>query len=380
MKTIFTIGLLLFGHIAFSQDSVSTRKEWDCSGYLKDLVWLRFDKDFQTAAATNLIHNRINLKWKPSEKIEGRLEVRNRFYWGDDVRRTPEFKTQLRNANEAFNLSAIWMENKSSILHSNIERLWLEYHNEKWNVRAGRQRINWGIANTWNPLDIFNSYSFLDFDYEERPGSDAVQLQYQSGASSNFELAIAQTHEHRITAIKYATNYKTYDLQAIAGVYQNIFTAGVGWAGSISDIGFKGEAAFYANQKDSASRLAVTIEGDYVFKNGWYLSSSFLYNERGLQGPLVSEANVVFQASPRNLMPAKWNWLIHFSKEYNPRLSGSFDIVYSPLVNMVILFPSMKYNILPNLDMDFFWQSIFASIAHFQAVWHIGFMRMKWSF
>jgi hypothetical protein len=65
------------------------------------------------------------------------------------------------------------------------------------------------------------------------------------------------------------------NLQAIAGVYQNVFTAGVGWAGSISNIGFKGEAAFYADQKDSASRLVAPLEGDYVFKNGWYLSSSF---------------------------------------------------------------------------------------------------------
>lgn len=364
----------------FCQDSVLRKKQWDYSGYVKDLVWLRFDKSFETANATNLVHNRMNVKWNPSQKISGRIEVRNRFYWGDDVKVIPNFKEQLRNQNEAVNLSETWWSNRSAIFHSAVERLWMEYRKSKWNVRAGRQRINWGITNTWNPNDLFNTYNFLDFDYEERPGSDAVKFQYMTGDLSNIELACAKTKKHTITGIKYFTNYKKYDLQVIAGIYQNLFTAGVGWAGSISEVGFKGEAQFYADQKDSSSNFTSTVEADYIFKNGWYLSSAILYNQKGLHGPISEETDVVFEASPRNLMPAKWNLLINSSKEFTPLFNGNINIVYSPQVNMVILFPSFRYNLKPNLDLDFVWQSFFAETKKFQALTHAVFLRLKWSF
>lgn len=364
----------------FCQDSLLKKKRWDYSGYVKDLAWLRFDKSFQNAYATNLVHNRVNIKWNPSQKISGRIEVRNRLYFGDDVRMIPNFKEQLRNQNESTNLSATWWNNHLTILHSNIERLWFEYRKSKWNVRAGRQRINWGITNTWNPNDLFNTYNFLDFDYEERPGSDAVKFQYSIDDLSNIELVYSKTRKHSIAAIKYFTNYKNYDLQAIAGIYQNLFASGIGWAGSISDVGFKGEVQYYADRKDSVSDFISTIEADYIFKSGWYVSFAILFNQNGLHKPLSDEMNIVFEASPRNLMPARWSVLMNSSKEFTPRLNGSMNIVYSPQVNMLILFPSFRYNLKPNLDLDFVWQSFFAERKVFQAFSHTAFVRLKWSF
>lgn len=380
MKKVLIILLVFFQVQAFCQDSVLNKKQLNYSGYVKDLIWFRFDKSFQNVYATNLVHNRMNIKWNPSQKISGRLEIRNRLYWGDEVRIIPDFKEQLNNQNEALNLSARWWSNRSTVLHSNIERLWMEYRQGKWNIRAGRQRINWGVTNTWNPNDIFNAYNFLDFDYEERPGSDAVKTQYLLSDLSNIEFAFSKTDEHSIAAAKYATHYKKYDLQAIAGVYEKLFTAGIGWAGSISDVGFKGEAQFYADQKDSASFITSTLEADYIFKNGWYLSSAILYNQKGLDAPLGEETNIVFKASPRNLMPARWNMILNSAKEFTPRFNGSMNIVYAPQVNLVILFPSLRYNLKPNLDLDFVWQSFFAEMKKFQALSHTGFFRVKWSF
>ena len=362
------------------QDSIIKRKQWDFSGYIKELVWLTIDKSFQNAYVTNLVHNRINLKWNPSQKISGRLELRNRFYWGDDVKMLPNFNEQLRNRNEFIDASTTWWHRSTTISHSNIERLWLEYRSSKWKIRAGRQRINWGISNTWNPNDLFNTFNFLNFDYTEKPGNDAVKFQYSVSELSNIEIASARTSYHSISAIKYFTNYRKYDLQAIAGIYQNTFTAGMGWAGSVSDLGFKGEAQFYTHRKDSVSNVIATTEVDYIFKSGWYLSSAILYNEKGLHAPLGQEMIVVFEVSPRNLMPARWSILLTSSKDFTPRFNGSMDVVYSPRVNMLILFPSLRYNLKPNLDLDFVWQSFFAERKTFQALTHSAFLRLKWSF
>ena len=55
-------------------------------------------------------------------------------------------------------------------------------------LRIGRQRINWGVNLAWNPNDLFNAYSLIDFDYQERPGSDAIRFQYYMGDLSVLNL------------------------------------------------------------------------------------------------------------------------------------------------------------------------------------------------
>lgn len=380
MKCILVIGFVFLPFCLFAQDSAAKKATWSLSGYLKDMAGIRFGKDFSQAAATNLLHNRMNLKWKPAVSWSGRLEVRTRLYWGEDVWGVPDFKQQLRNKNEAVNLSANWFATRSAVLYTNIERLWLEYKKSRWNMRAGRQRINWGMCNTWNPNDLFNTYNFLDFDYEERPGSDAVKGQYQISDRSHVEVAAAVTGHQPIIAAKYLTNYRKFDLQGIIGAYQNSFTAGVGWAGSIGEVGFKGEAQFYANERNPYSNLLLSLEGDYVFKNGWYLSSAFLYNQKGVNSPLNDWTKPVFQVTPRSLMPTKWNLLVNSSKEFTPLFSGSLNVVYAPCVNLLILYPTLRYNLKTAWDLDFVWQSFFAQTTTFEALSHAGYLRLRWSF
>jgi len=114
-------------------------------------------------------------------------------------------------------------------------------------VRVGRQRINWGVNLAWNPNDIFNAYNFIDFDYKERPGTDAVRFQYFGKNMSGFEVAYSPRAEWRqhTAALMYRLNAQGYDIQLIAGQYQTDVTAGIGWAGNLGNSGFKGEAQWF---------------------------------------------------------------------------------------------------------------------------------------
>ena len=373
------IGLICTVSLA-GQDSIAPVKAWTFSGYLKGLEWVRWDPVSHQAYATSLLHNRAVLKWAPGGAWTGRLELRNRLYLGDDVKVIPAFARQLRNESEAVHASVLWARGRSALLHSNLERAWLEYRKTNWQIRAGRQRINWGMTNTWNPNDIFNSYNFLDFDYEERPGSDAIRAQYSVNDLSQAELAAAVTEQGPVLAARYATNYRQYDLQWTAGIYRHSFTAGLGWAGSIRDAGFKGEAQFYADRSEGLSRLLLVMESDYMFQSGWYVSGTVLYNENGLHRPVADWSVPAGQSSVRNLMPARWNFLLGTSKEFTPIFSGSMNLVYAPGMQLLILFPSLHYNLRNNLDLDFIWQSFLARQNRFKAISHTGFLRLKWSF
>ncbi|MDP4261296.1 MAG: hypothetical protein Q8941_02085 [Bacteroidota bacterium] len=386
MKAVYPIGLLLLllhpCHL-IAQDSARKEHPLTLNGYIKNLQTFTFSKDFKDIITGNLLHNRINLKWKPRGAVTAAVELRNRLFWGEELKATPGFKDRLRNENEVLDLSKSWINSKDLLLHTNIERLWIEYRKQKWNVRLGRQRINWGIATIWNPNDMFNTYNFLDFDYEERSGNDALKAQYLLNDFSNLEIAANLSFKKNKTAIaaKYFLNKWGYDMQWLAGAYQGKITTGIGWAGNIGNASFKGEGQLFINGKDSGSSFNGTMESGYVFTNGWYLSEAFLYCSEGLAGTVNDWSKIDFSPSPVKLMPTRWNIVLTGSKELTPLLSVRTSLVYSPGVNLFILLPSFSYSLADNFTADLVWQSFFASLDnHFEAVNHLCFLRIKWNF
>jgi hypothetical protein len=384
MKKLFFILLVLF--IAFNanaQDSTTLPKKLTISGYIKDLQTLTFDKNFKELISGNLIHNRINMKWKPSDKVNAVAEFRNRLFWGEEVKLTPNFASLLKNDNELVNLQTAWIKNKSLVLHTNVERLYVDYKGNDWNVRLGRQRINWGITTTWNPNDIFNTYNFLDFDYEELPGVDGGKMQYIFSNTFNTELAYINTgkKDGSIAALKYSLNKWNYDMQLITGWYNGHPTLGAGWAGYIKDAGFKGEVQYFFGSKDSSDHFNMSFEGDYMFKKGWYVNMGLLFNNHGLYKPVTDWNTINLKLSPENLMPTKWNIIVTTAKEITPLLSANMSMLYAPGTNLLILLPSFQYNMATNLDVNLVWQSFLTQIDNnFEAVNHHCFLRMKWSF
>lgn len=368
---------------AQQSDSSEMKKVWEIRGYLKDMQTLTFNQNFDSLVTGNLIHNRINVRWNPNKKLTGAIELRNRLFWGEEVRLTQNYADNIKDRNQAVDMSITWFETESMLLLTNIDRFWLEYHGNNWDIRLGRQRINWGISTLWNPNDIFNTYNFLDFDYEERPGRDAVKFSYRPSEMSNIELAFAGADQvnKSVAAVKYFTNRWNYDFQFSGGIYHEIFTLGTGWSGSIKDAGFKGEMEFFAPHKDTSAQINLSSEIDYVFKKGWYSNVGFLYNSNGLSDPIDNWGLVSFQLSPQSLMPTKWNSVVTLAKEFTPLLSANLSCIYSPGTNLIILLPSVKYNLAANCDVDLIWQSFFAEQQNeLTGVAHRGFIRIKWSF
>jgi len=384
MKKLLLLCVTLLSTLVLSgQDSSTVARKFSVSGYIKDLQTLTFDDSFNNLISGNLIHNRINMKWKPSDKITGTAEFRNRLFWGEEVKLSPDFSSLLKNENEAIDIQKIWLENRSMVLLTNVERMYVDYRKDELNIRVGRQRINWGVNTIWNPNDIFNSYNFLDFDYEERAGVDAGKISYLFHNSVNAEFAYAYAGKRNgsVAALKYALNKWNYDVQFIIGWYHNHPTAGAGWAGSIKDAGFKGEVQYFFASKDSADHLNFALEVDYMFNKGWYLNLGMLFNNRGLNRPIDNWNNLNLGLSPANLMPTKWNMIAMCTKEITPLLSINVSVLYALGANLTIFYPSFQYNLATNLDVNLVWQSFYAEQRQgFEAVKHQAILRLKWSF
>jgi hypothetical protein len=372
MRLLHGIVLLLMPVLLAAQDSTHVRP-LTMNGYIKDMQTLNFSGDFNDLITGNLIHNRLNFRYRPHKNFSAGLEMRNRLFWGEEVRLIPDFSSSLPYSSE-------WVD----LLFTNIDRLWVEYSSDTWNVRAGRQRINWGISTTWNPNDLFNTYNFLDFDYEERPACDAVKLHYQFSGMSFAEFAVSRSAEpgnNVIAAGRYFINRWNYDFQLLSGWYRDQPTVGAGWSGSISNAGFKGEMQYFLLHQEVIDQLNVSVEADYIFSSGWYISAGGLYNSRGLDEPIGQWSVTSLELSPRNPMPTKWNLVSSVSKQITPLFTASLGMVYAPKTNFLILLPGLQYNLATNLDINLFWQSFFAEQhTSFEALNHRVFLRFKLSF
>ena len=184
-----------------------------------------------------------------------------------------------------------------------------------------------------------------------------------------------------IAAYKYSFNRSGYDWQALAGWYAGQVTIGSGFAGSIADAGFKGEVQYYFRKDDLPDHFTSTLETDYAFPKGWYGNISLLYNSRGSTGPLPSGLSPALQFSPKNLMPTRWNGLVTVSKNFSPILNSTVSVLYAPGMNLVFFLPGLKYNLSPNWDLDWVWQSFFASSENaWEARLHRMYVRLKLSY
>lgn len=375
---LLSILLVFYVTDSSGQTAEDRRAVFSVSGYLKEMPWITINRGEDHSHISNLVHNRINLLWKPSPVFSARLEIRSRYYRGDEGLFSPLLSGN--NSDQWMNLTAEWSAGPHHFFVSEVDRGVIEFRKAQWVMAAGRQRINWGVNSTWNPNDIFNSYRLFDFDYEERPGSDAVAVRYSRNALSHVEAVASRTGVQAVLAGKYLTHWKGNDIQFIGGYYKNKFTLGAGWAGNWGKFGCKGELQFYDNPADTTDQVNVSAEIDRIFKGNYYLSFGALYNRNGIGGAFREEALATAGLSPENLMPFRWNLILHAAREVNLLVNVRASLIYSPGSDMLFLLPSLNYSLRPNLDLDVFGQSYFRLGQQAAGLSHAGYLRLKWSF
>jgi len=137
-------------------------------------------------------------------------------------------------------LNWAWLDEPGIVGVSQIDRAWVKYNRQGWDITLGRQRINWGVNTFWNSNDLLNTFNLVDFDYEERPGTDAVRVQRYFKNYSSIDIAIAPSKYDStwVGAGMYKFNKWTYDFQVLGGWWNEDVALGVGWAGNLKTASF----------------------------------------------------------------------------------------------------------------------------------------------
>ncbi len=353
-------------------------------GYVSNMQTVLFEDYDKDWFSENQIHNRLNLKYFATDKITFNLEIRNRFIYGDLVKYIPEYANLIEAENGWLNMSWLIFNERSFILLSKADRLWVDYTAGQFQVRAGRQRINWGQSMVWNPNDVFNAYSYFDFDYLEKPGGDAIRIQYYTGLSSAADFAVKIDSAQKVTAAgRYLFSvFNNYDLQFLAGYFNGEdLVVGTGWAGNIKGAGFRGELTWFHSLENSHDEeFMMTIGGDYSFKNSLYVGLEFLYSNIDY-GDFSFGDYYFTQLNVKNIAFTDLSIFGQVRYQFTPLFSGTFAGMYFPSEKGFYLGPMLDYSLLENVTFSFIFQ-------HFQGKFGDNtvskntfvFLRLKWNF
>lgn len=335
----------------------------------------------------NTLHNRFDVDWYINENFTFTAGLRNRVIVGNNVSIIPDYDKYVSRDLGFADLSWVWMSTNSSIGLSQFDRLNIDYTLGDLQITIGRQRINWGQTFVWNPNDLFNSYSYFDFDYEEKPGSDAIRIQYYVGDSGKIESSTSINYDNKVTsALLYRFNTHGYDLQFLGGVFtETDYVVGGGWSGSIAGGGFSGEATYYhpiENFADSTGTVTASLHYDYTFSNSLNLQFETIYNGFGAESMSGLGGVIFMDLSPKNLFPTKFAVFASAAYDVTPLFRAMLSGMYGPTGNFIYVGPTLTYSMSDVMELAvigqyFSMDKVQGSLANKGSS---IFVRLKWSF
>ncbi|MCB8995051.1 MAG: hypothetical protein H6538_05545 [Bacteroidales bacterium] len=360
--------------------------------YISNLQSVMIDSLNGNWISDNLIHNRINYFWYPNEHFSFSTQLRTRLVYGESVKYIPSYAASFEKDGGIMDLSVNLLSEKSFLLNTAIDRIYFSYSRGSFVGTLGRQRINWGLNYVWNPNDIFNVQNYFDFDYVEKPGSDAIRLQYYTGAASSLELAAKADHNQNITsAAYYRFNKFGYDFQFLYGLFESQdFVFGTGFSGHISSAGFKGEASYFKpirNQGDTASVFLAGIGADYMLKNSLYLQVEGLYHYSDKSSG-ISDFYSWYSGdlNVKKLAFTDVSVFANISYPFTPLLNANLSCMIFPEIKGFFTGPSVNYSVSQNMEFSFISQYFSGKIPDAvtgekkrQSLF-MGFIRFKLSF
>mgnify|MGYP002152399355 CR=1 FL=1 len=376
--------LLIFLFLQFQALFAGDRKSFTLSGYLTLMQSSMFDSLSGPFLNENLLHNRLNFKGYLGDHVTVAAEFRNRVFTGDMVRMGAMYADMVGADDGWVDLSWNVAAKQSFLINTTLDRLWIDFSFNQLQVTAGRQRLNWGQTLVWNPNDIFNAWSFFDFDYVERPGSDAVRLQYYTSPSSSAELAVKAGRDQEITAAGlFRFSRWGYDLQFLAGVAgREDVVAGMGWSGAIKNFSFRGEASWFEpfrNIHTSERSILVTGGFDRIFKDNSMAQVQVMYASRPLE---LNDFTGFYSGNltAKELAFSKLTAFGQYTWAVTPLLNLTLAGMWFPDLDGFFAGPSLDYSLAENLDFSFLLQHFNSIIDGSHTRINLGFLRIRHSF
>lgn len=355
-------------------------------GYLSDIQSVMFESVDGSWINDNLIHNRLNanLYWENHLKITA--EIRNRLLFGETVKYFPAYADRIDSDTGWADLSYNLLTDSSYILNSTIDRLYADLTIGRFQATVGRQRINWGMNYVWNPNDLFNSYSFFDFDYVERPGSDAIRLQYYLNSTASIEMASKLNSDSQWSvASLLRVNLHGTDIQLLGGIHnEEEYVLGGGFSGYFGPLSLSGEATFLCPYAEESKLEKAWLAGGGVSYQAPFdllIQAEYLFNEAAVASSLQNLTDFYYRnLSLRDLSFSEHSVFINLSYPVTPLLNAGVSTMMFTQPTGFFFGPTIDLSLRNDLDLSFYVQHFKIDLSKQAEKMSLGFLRLKWSF
>ena len=341
------------------------------------------------------LHQRTNVKWRSVDRRwQVRLEARTRVFFGSQVAQTAGFAEGLSADAGLWDGSWNWWESGTNkgVANTLIDRSVISFREGRLRVDVGRQRINWGRHTVWNPNDLFNAYNFFDFDYAERPGSDALRVRYLVGENGMNEVELAArpggADRAPLVAGLFRWNLRGVDGQILAAFIEHAPAVGAGGSFGWGPLSLKAEGTWFGSSPtwgDSAV-WSGTVGIDATWGEGHVAQLAYL-RAPGLPGsvlPGLSPASSATQ-QPWSLLPFRHSTLAQLQIPLAERLRVGGALLWMPTDDALIAMPNLLFDVAPDLTASVVVQHLrmrnpFVPEGPLESVMTAGFLSLQWNF
>ncbi len=275
---LLRIGVLMF--LLSKQFESYAQKDFVLSGYVSELPSMTWSSDESEEGFNNTVHNRLDFLYFNNAYWTTEISVRNRLISGKLVNNYANFQYIIDKDEGFVDMSFNWDNGDNYVLNTSFDRFNVQYEKNNFQLKLGRQRINWGQSMIWNPNDVFNTYSYFDFDYPERSGIDAIRLQYITSTTALLDAAVKIDRYNKITAaMRYKFKVHDFDIQFLTGeLNQEEIIAGAGWKGQMKRMIFYGEATCLNSFSDTDYTGVISSVGaNYTCNSGVTMATEWMY-------------------------------------------------------------------------------------------------------
>ncbi len=359
MKTVLSALILLF---LFTGVQANLGDKIAFSGYVREtpILWQNSlsPASREPYVFTNNLHTRQNFRFYIDPALTAAVEIKSRLFNGHSVSQILSGTQILSTGTPYFDLSHTFIDKTHTLLISTLDRVWLSGTSGSMELTIGRQRIAWGTSLVWNPIDLFNPASPLDYDDEEKPGTDAVRFEWYTSPNAQLDIGIAPQRraDDAVAAVRYKTNRWNYDWMVLAGRRRSEAVVGAAWAGSIRGGGFRGELLWARpreTEPDHKPYLTAVVSGDYTFRDNSYLHGAVLFNQRGTTHDAGGLRQII-ALQRGELTPARISLFAEAAADITPLIRIDLIGIFNPYDHSRFVEPSLRWSVITNLDLTVF--------------------------
>ncbi len=267
---------------------------------------------------------------------------------------------------------------KSHEVRQRLFRAFVATESARATLTVGRQRIAWGSGFAWNPTDVLNPFNPGAIELGERAGADAAHLSVPLGPLSRLELVAAYMEAGAPSsyAVRAGTNYRAYDVTALAGRFRRDWMVGGDFAGYLQGAGIRGEAA-YVWRDAALNFLRAVLNTDYTFARGIYGLAELYYNGRGSARKAEYDFADLLTGDTFNL--AQWYVAVSVAVSITPLVGAGLYQLANLNDGSMLVGPSITYSLSQSLEAAaaaYFFTG--TSGSEYAAQQHVYFVTLQW--